>query len=538
MLHHPLLRSGLTALLITTSSLLAAEDPRMEKLRKADDERVAAVLAADKARLSDSFSDELRYAHSTGAVDDKASYIDLLVSGRTKYNVFDYGERAFTFPAPGIALMTGKVHINATSATGVTDSVLSFLAVWREENGQWRFLAWQSCKLPPATGAADINDSMIPVKPNLAPGPEYADSTRIFQGIPGMERAANGRLWALWYAGGPAESGEGAGNYVMLVSSGDDGKTWSGPRMVIDPPGDVRAYDPTLWHDPQGRLWLFWAQSSHWWDGRSGVWAMVCENSGDESPRWSEPRRLCNGIMMNKPTVLSNGDWLLPVSMWAMTPDKRTRPEHQHKLPDESGAQVVISRDQGKTFSFLGKTRAPENIFDEHMVVQRRDGSLWMLIRTKLGIAESVSTDGGKTWTPGAPSKIPHVNSRFFIRRLASGKLLLVRHNPPDMKTRSHLTAFLSDDDGVTWSGGLLLDERKGVSYPDGVQDKDGVIRIIYDFARTAEKQILMAAFTEADVAQGKPSGTTRLQVVVNQATAQSPKKATEAAPKTPQKKE
>jgi len=28
------------------------------------------------------------------------------------------------------------------------DSVLSFLAVWREENGKWRFLAWQSCKLP------------------------------------------------------------------------------------------------------------------------------------------------------------------------------------------------------------------------------------------------------------------------------------------------------------------------------------------------------------------------------------------------------
>jgi len=28
------------------------------------------------------------------------------------------------------------------------DSVLSYLAVWREENGQWRFLAWQSCKLP------------------------------------------------------------------------------------------------------------------------------------------------------------------------------------------------------------------------------------------------------------------------------------------------------------------------------------------------------------------------------------------------------
>jgi predicted neuraminidase len=252
---------------------------------------------------------------------------------------------------------------------------------------------------------------------------------------------------------------------------------------------------------------------------------MVTDNSGDENPKWSEPQRLCNGIMMNKPTVSSKGDWLLPVSMWAMPADKRTREEHRHNLPEESGAQVVISRNKGHTFSFLGKTRAPENIFDEHMIVERKDGSLWMLIRTKAGIAESISTDGGRTWTPGAPSKIPHVNSRFFIRRLKSGNLLLVRHNPPDMKTRSHLAAYLSDDDGVTWTGGLMLDERKGVSYPDGVQDKDGVIRIIYDFERVKAKQILMAEFTESDVATGKPSASTRLQIVVNQSTAVSPEK-------------
>ena len=368
----------------------------------------------------------------------------------------------------------------------------------------------------------DINDSMVPAKPNFSPGPEYADNQRAFQGIPGIERAANGRLWALWYSGG---NGEGGANYVLLVTSGDDGKTWSVPRLVIDPPGEVRAYDSTLWHDPQGRLWLFWAQSSGWWDGRSGVWAMVTENSGDESPRWSEPRRLCDGIMLNKPTALANGDWALPVSIWSASPSKNTSPEHRHITPGAIGAQMIVSYDQGKTFSFLGKTTAPSHTFDEHSIVQRRDGSLWMLIRTKVGIAESISKDGGKTWTPGAPSAIPHVNSRFFIRRLASGKLLLVRHNPPNMKARSHLTAYLSADDGITWTGGLLLDERGGVSYPDGVQDKDGVIRIIYDFARTKEKQILMATFTETDVAFGKPSATTHLKLLVNQATgAKNPK--------------
>jgi hypothetical protein len=138
----------LALFLFTLVPLHAADDALLEKLRTADDERVAAIIAGDRARLTAIFSDDLRYAHSTGAVDDKASYTETLVSGRTKYTELKYEERNFTFPAPGIALMTGRTHINVTSASGLTDAVLSFLAVWREEKGQWRFLAWQSCKLP------------------------------------------------------------------------------------------------------------------------------------------------------------------------------------------------------------------------------------------------------------------------------------------------------------------------------------------------------------------------------------------------------
>lgn len=136
------------AFLLSGTFLFAGEDLRPEALRLADDERVAAIVAADRSRLEAVFSNDLRYAHSTGAVDGKASYIDLLVSGRTKYVVYDYEERNFTFPAPGIALMSGRVHIKTITADVVSDGILSILAVWREEGGVWRFLAWQSCNLP------------------------------------------------------------------------------------------------------------------------------------------------------------------------------------------------------------------------------------------------------------------------------------------------------------------------------------------------------------------------------------------------------
>jgi len=131
----------------------------------------------------------------------------------------------------------------------------------------------------------------------------------------------------------------------------------------------------------------------------------------------------------------------------------------------------------------------------------------------------STSGDGGKTWRELTPSAIPHPSARFFITRLRSGNLLLVKHGPLDQRTgRSLLTAYRSSDEGKTWSGGLLLDERNGVSYPDGQQTADGLIRIIYDFDRTRARNILMAAFREEDVAAGKAvSGTVALRQVVSQ---------------------
>ena len=66
------------------------------------------------------------------------------------------------------------------------------------------------------------------------------------------------------------------------------------------------------------------------------------------------------------------------------------------------------------------------------------------------------------------------------------------------------MTAYLSTDDGQTWSHGLLLDDRALVSYPDGVQAPDGTIRIIYDWNRHTDAEILMARFREDDVLAGK----------------------------------
>ena len=128
---------------------IAVDDSQLVTVKAADEKRVAAMKTPDRERLNTIFSDELRYAHSTGTLDTKASFIDVLVAGKTKYIDYVYEERTFTFPAPGIALMSGRARVKVLTATGEAENLLSFLSVWREEKGQWRFLAWQSCKIPP-----------------------------------------------------------------------------------------------------------------------------------------------------------------------------------------------------------------------------------------------------------------------------------------------------------------------------------------------------------------------------------------------------
>lgn len=337
--------------------------------------------------------------------------------------------------------------------------------------------------------------------PNLIKNPgsvdKYATENRQFTGISSLAITPEGRMWAVWYAG--LTPGEDLNNYVVVATSDDEGETWQ-EVLTIDPDegGPVRAFDPEIWIDPDGKLWVFWAQQIR--DLRrstsNGVWAITTSNPEEENPEWSDPRRLVDGVMMCKPIVLSTGEWVLPVSYWHVW---------------EESAKMVVSEDRGQSWHVRGAVTVPKEFrnHDEHIIVERKDGSLWMLVRTLYGIGESISSDRGHTWSPLVPSKIQHPHARFFITRLNSGNLLLVKHGPIDIKTakasagRSHLTAFISEDDGHSWSDGLLLDQRLGISYPDGQQASDGTIYITYDYNRRSDQEILLTSFSEEDIKVG-----------------------------------
>lgn len=354
---------------------------------------------------------------------------------------------------------------------------------------------------------------MLPAEVIFRPGPEYAPGTRKWQGCPTIERTPGGRLWAAWYTGGDHEPH--MENINVVAISDDNGATWIDPYLVIAIPPQplVRMLDIELWKDPLGRLWVIWTQTVcgeetltegyayhgeipappggypmlpfDFWDDRYGVYAIVTENPDDAAPVWTAPRRLCDGVVRNKPIVLADGRWVLCA--------------YDSLYPTYT---YYVSGDQGETWQYQqGAYKYFNRQTDETMMVQCGDGSLWMMLRTRKGIGQSFSFDGGEHWTPFGYSLLENPYSRFYIGRLASGRLLLVKHH--QTPARANLAAYLSDDDGMTWPHVLILDERTSVTYPEAIQEANGQIIVTYDWERGKEAAILLARFREEDVVAG-----------------------------------
>ena len=330
----------------------------------------------------------------------------------------------------------------------------------------------------------------------------YADR-RIWQGIPGIARTKGGRTFVSIYSGDVKET---YGNYVFVIKSDND-HDFSDPIVAAKKEGKFRCFDSVLWIDPLDRLWFIWNVMPG-----EQVYASVCEDPDADELVWGEEFYIGRGIMMNKPVVLSTGEWLFPIAIWKLDIYNNYR---KSALTDEdvAASYVYKTSDNGKTFIKLGGADLKNRSFDEHMVMEKDNGVLWMLVRLHSGIGESFSYDRGKTWSIGHTTTLGGPSSRFHLKKLKSGRVLLINHYK--FTRRNNLTALLSEDDGKTFPYALLLDERSEVSYPDAIECDDGYIYITYDRERGCFKhsldeayadarEILTAKITEEDIVAGK----------------------------------
>lgn len=336
---------------------------------------------------------------------------------------------------------------------------------------------------------------------------KYDEKIRQFQGCPTIAITPKGRIFAGWYAGGSREPH--MENYNVIVYSDDDGKSWSKPICVMPSNKEklIHVLDIQLWTSPDGKLYVFWVQNNvspaigeppeltntkpgvrtdgyDFTDFTHAEWCMICDEPDADNIVFSTPRYLDIGFLRCKPTVLSSGEWL------------NFNYDQEH---DRYG--YSISLDKGESYKHYYGSKKLETRFDEAMAYEKLDGSIRMLARSSAKkLVESYSFDKGMSWTDAKFTNIESPDTRIFVARTPSGRILLV--NNDSSKSRCNMCVYLSEDDGANWKYKRHIDERDNLSYPD-VDFYNGKIYLTYDRERCgigSAREILFMSFTEDDI--------------------------------------
>lgn len=289
------------------------------------------------------------------------------------------------------------------------------------------------------------------------------------------------------------------------IISRDGGRTWDSVPVFSDPQQaaaiDIRP-ERTLLCTRNGTLILAftndrekrWTWSNELRDAPGAVLPTYVMRSTDGGRTWRDLQKL-------------HDDWTGAVRDSIETRDGRilfTTMKILH-APGRHAVLTYSSDDDGVTW------RA-SNLIDlggqghhggvtEPTLVERSDGSIWMLIRTNWGeFWTAESFDGGRFWRVLKPSGIAASSAPGMVTRLASGWLVLVwnRLYPeggdsfplsggdglwsevPVSNHREELSIAFSDDDGRNWSQPVVLARQTGkwLAYPYVFEAEPGALWI------------------------------------------------------------
>lgn len=134
---------GLAAVVVVP---LVAAEPAVISALRADKARLAAMMAGDGGALGRLMSDQLRFVHSDGRVESKTDYVKNLMAGDTAYADAKTSELETTQVANDVVVIIGVQEMRKRLGTEWSNIKLRYFAVWRNENGAWRMVAWQSAR--------------------------------------------------------------------------------------------------------------------------------------------------------------------------------------------------------------------------------------------------------------------------------------------------------------------------------------------------------------------------------------------------------
>lgn len=130
----------IVSLCVTSVSVAQTADEKavaaaVESLRKA-------MVDPDKTALESLTAKELSYGHSNGLIEDQATFIDALVSGKSDFVSIELTNQTVKVVGK-TALVRHELH--GRSDTGAVN--IGILLVWQKAGKGWKLLARQAYKL-------------------------------------------------------------------------------------------------------------------------------------------------------------------------------------------------------------------------------------------------------------------------------------------------------------------------------------------------------------------------------------------------------
>jgi hypothetical protein len=119
-----------------------------EEVQRAEDSRYAAQTGDDFTKLAKLIGEDLVYIHSSAVVDNKASYIESLRSGKVKYRTMKRSD--VTVRTYGcVAIMTGLANFDVTVDGKEFSVEIRFHSVWAKRAAGLQFVSWEATRVPP-----------------------------------------------------------------------------------------------------------------------------------------------------------------------------------------------------------------------------------------------------------------------------------------------------------------------------------------------------------------------------------------------------